>query len=116
MATYSKLLLSGSAYGQPIAVNTTASSVATQLHTSIAGTAGFDEVYIYASNQAAASIVLTVCWGNTGSANQIISSISGQSGRTLICDGMLLNNGLTAYAFAASTGSILIDGFVNRIQ
>ena len=116
MAAYSKLTLSGSVNGQPIAINTTASSVATPLHTSTPSVTAYDEIYLYASNQTADNLLLTICWGNTGSANQIITSVNAQSGRTLVCDGMLLNNGLTAYAFTTSTGSLLIDGFVNRIQ
>lgn len=114
--TFSKLLLSGSAYGQPIPINTTASSVATPIHTAVESSASFDEIYVYASNFALSNTLLTICWGDTGSNNQVISTIPSQTGRSLICDGMLLNNGLTVYAFASTTASILIDGFINRIQ
>ena len=113
---YTKLLLSGSINGQPILINSSASNAATPLHTSITSSAAFDEIYIYATNNSNFSTTLTLCWGGTGSANQLPVGISSGVGRTCVCDGVLLNNGLIAYAYATSTGSILIDGFVNRIQ
>lgn len=116
MATYSKLLLSGSVNGQPIILNTTASSVATPIHTSITSSVAYDEIYIYGTNNSGVAVTLTMCWGGTGSFNQLPVSIGSGYGRTCVCDGVLLNNGLTAYAYASSSGSILIDGFVNRIQ
>ena len=116
MASYTKQLLSASINGQPIVINTTSSLSQNTIHTSIASSNAYDEIYIYASNQSLSNIQLTICWGNTGSDNQILSTITPQSGRMLICDGMLLNNGYTVYAYAASTGSVLIDGFVNRIE
>jgi hypothetical protein len=116
MATYSKLLLSGSISGQPIPINAISSSTANPLHTSIVGSSSFDEIYIYATNTSVFSIPLTICWGGTGSLNQLPITIGALLGRVCICDGMLLNGGLTAYAYASVSGSILIDGFVNRIQ
>jgi len=114
--TYTKLLLSGSSYGQPIQLNVTASSVAIPIHTATSGTGSLDEIYIYASNSSSVLTNVTICWGSTGSANQITTYIGSQNGRTLICDGMLLNNGLLVSAFASVTGSILLDGFINKIQ
>ena len=116
MATYSKLLLSGSISGQPIPINAISSSTANPLHTSVVGSSSFDEIYIYATNTSAFSTTLTICWGGTGSFNQLPIGVGASSGRVCICDGMLLNGGLTVYAYASVSGSILIDGFVNRIQ
>jgi len=116
MATYSKVFLSGSINGQPIAVTSTSSLSATPIHTTLPGTSSMDEIYIYATNQSYVTTSVTICWGNTGSVNQIPTTLYTLAGRTLLCDGMLLNNGLTVYSFTSITGSILIDGFVNRIQ
>ncbi len=116
MAIYSKLLLSGSVNGQPIPLPTTASSVATPIHTSIISSTSYDEIYIYATNNSVFTPTLTMCWGNTGSLNQLPVIIASNIGRVCVCDGVLLNNGLTVYAYSSISGSILIDGFVNRIQ
>ena len=114
--TYTKLLLSGSNSGQPILINSITSGSATPIHTAISGTSAFDEIYIYATNNSNATVTTTICWGGTGSANQIPIGIQNGFGRTCVCDGVLLNNGFSVYVYAQTSGSILIDGFVNRIQ
>ena len=38
-----------------------------------------------------------------------------KSGRALILDGILFTYGVSGYAFATASGSITLDGFVNRI-
>ena len=114
--TYTKFILSGSVNGQPILLNTSNSLNATPIHTSITSSSAFDEIYLYATNNNTFGITVTVCWGGTGSLNQLPINIPSSVGRVCICDGVLLNNGLTALVYATVTGSILIDGFVNRIQ
>jgi len=114
--TYSKLLLSGSISGQPILINSVTSGSSTPIHTAVAGSAAFDEIYIYATNNSLYTVMLTMCWGSISSSNQLPIGISSGVGRVCVCDGVLLNNSLTAYGYASVSGSILIDGFVNRIQ
>ena len=49
MATYSRILLSGSTSGKPIPVAAT-STPGTAVHTAVSGSTGFDELYLWASN------------------------------------------------------------------
>lgn len=115
--TFVKLPLSASSYGKQIPLNTTASSVATPIHTAPEGTGSIDEVWLYAYNDDTAnSILVSVLWGGTTEPDDVSrTSIGARTGRNLIVDGKLLQNGLTISAYAATTASISIDGFVNRI-
>ena len=114
--TYTKQTLSGSAYGQQILITATTSGSATLIHTAVAGTTSTDEIWLYAYNEATASVLLSINWGSTvepASANR--ATIPSQSGRVLIVDGKLLCNSLTVSAYATTGSVICIDGFVNRI-
>lgn len=62
MATFSRLLLSGSTNGREIPVAATATP-GTAIHTAVSGTTSFDEVYLWASNVTGAAATLTVEWG-----------------------------------------------------
>lgn len=115
MATYSKVLLSGSTNGKQIKVAATATA-GTLLHTAVAGTSSLDEVWLYAVNSSASSVKLTIEWGEaTAPDGNIEVSIPAESGYTLVVPGLLLQNGLTVKAFAATANVILINGYVNRI-
>jgi hypothetical protein len=117
MATVTKQSLSYSTNGKQIAVSGNASSSYTPIHAAVAGTSAWDEVYLYATNLNTSSVVVGIWWGGTTTPNDLCyTAIPNQSGRVLICDGKLLQNGLTASAFATVSASINIDGFVNRIQ
>ncbi len=52
MATYSKVLLSGSTNGKGIKI----ASSSTTVHTAIAGTSSIDEIWLYAVNSSAADV------------------------------------------------------------
>ena len=62
MATYSRQLLSGSTNGRAIPVAATATP-GTAIHTAVAGTASFDELYLWASNVTGSAATLTLEWG-----------------------------------------------------
>jgi hypothetical protein len=114
VASYSKVLLSSSNSGSNIFV--TSSAVLTAIHVTLALTSSIDEVYIYGcNNQSTASATLTLYWGNTGSIDKNNFVLSPLSGRTLLVDGKLLQAGL-AISASIDSGSVLIDGFVNRIN
>jgi hypothetical protein len=116
MATFTKKLLSGSTNGKQIKVVGTASGSATTIHTAVAGTGSFDEVWIYAYNGNGTAVVLTLLFGGTTEPdNQIRATLSPQSGRVLLCDGMLLQNGLVISAYCNVANEVEIDGFVNNI-
>lgn len=116
MATITKNLLSGSVNGKSILVAATTSGSATPIHTAVAGTASLDEIYLYAYNDATSSLAVNILWGSTTEPNDVTRlTVSAQSGRTLVMDGRLLNNGLIVKAYATVANVITIDGFCNTI-
>lgn len=115
MATYSKVLLSGSTNGKGILVTAT-SSTGTTIHTATSGTSNLDEVWLYAVNSSANAVKLTFEWGETTAPNGNIEiTIPAESGLYLVVPGLLLQNSLVISAFAATGSVIVIHGFINRI-
>lgn len=117
MATYSRILLSGSTSGRPIPVATTA-TLGTVIHTAVSGATSFDEVYAWASNVSSAAVALTVEWGGaTDPGNHLVKQVSipANSPPIPIATGYVLNGGLAMTAFASVTSAINFVGFVNRI-
>ena len=110
-----KMLLSGSTNGKGIKVVAT-STLGTTIHTAVSGTSSLDEIYLYAYNDATSSAQLNILWGGTIEPNNVFrTTILSRYGRTLVADGMLLTSGSTVSAYSNISGSIMIDGFVNRI-
>jgi len=114
MATFSKVILSGSTNGKFINISASATP-GTAIHTVAAGTSGLDEVWLYASNSGSTSVKLTVEYGGTTSADQIEISIPGESGLVLVSPGLVLNNARSISAFAGTANVISISGYANRI-
>lgn len=115
MATFTKVLLSGSTNGKAIKVAAT-SSTGTTIHTAASGTTTLDEIWLYAMNTSASGIKLTIEWGETAAPDGNIEiTVPGESGLYLIVPGLLLQNSLVVTAFAGSANLITIHGFVNRI-
>ena len=113
--TFTKNKFSGSTNGKAIKVVATAST-GTTIHTAVAGTTSFDEVWVYATNTGTAAVALTLEWGTVTAADgNIIASIPFKSGLTLLLPGLILNNGLLLTAFADTANVILITGYVNQI-
>ena len=118
MATYSRILLSGSTSGRAIPVVATA-TVGTLLHTAVAGTTGFDELYLWVSNVTAAPATLTIEWGGvTDPGDHMIKAVSipANSPPIPIATGQVLNGGLACRAFSGTASALNITGYVNRIQ
>ena len=118
MATYSRLLLSGSTNGRVIPVAATATP-GTAIHTAVAGVVSFDELYLWASNVTGASALLTIEWGGvTDPGDHIVKQVSipANSPPIPIATGQVLNNGLFVKAFSPSANAINISGYVNRIS
>jgi len=115
MATYSKLALSGSTNGRSIKVVQTATA-GTLIHTAVAGTSDFDEVWIYAVNSSASDVKLTIEYGGVTSPDDLIEfTVGAEDGLKIIIPGLLLQNSLVVRAFAGTGNVINISGFVNRI-
>ena len=120
MATFTKVLLSGSTGGQPIKVVATAST-GTLIHTTGTSTSTIDEVWLYANNTSASQVKLTIEYGGTTSPdNQIITAIPSGSGLSILLPGLVLTGdgsvGRSVRAFAGTTNVINIVGYVNRIS
>jgi hypothetical protein len=117
MATYSKQHLVGSTDGKPIKIAATATGdPGTAIHTAIAGTTDFDEIWLWAYNSSASSVVLTIEFGGTAAPDQnIVTTLASQSGLIPIIPGLILQNGLYVTAFAGTTNVVTVVGFVNRI-
>ena len=120
MATFTKILLSGSTQGQPITVVQTASP-GTTIHTTGTSSSIIDEVWLYANNTSTSPVLLTVQFGGTSTPDDDIKvTIPPQSGLTLVVPGLILTgtgaaaNTVRAYASAANV--IMISGYVNRIS
>lgn len=118
MSSYSRQHLSGSTNGKPIPVVATATA-GTLIHTALAGTAGFDELYLWVSNVTGSAATLTLEWGGvTDPGNHLCKAVSipANSGPTLVAAGLVLNNGLSVGAFSGTASALNITGYVNRIQ
>lgn len=117
MATFAKQALSASTNGKQIKVTATTNGTANTIHTAVSGTASFDEVWLYAYNESTAAVLLTILFGGVSEPDNVIRAlIPPQAGRTLVCDGMILQNSLIIKAYAGSANLIMIDGFVNNIS
>lgn len=117
MATYSRLLLSGSTNGRAIPVVATATA-GTLIHTAVAGSVGFDELYLWVSNVTGGAATLTIEWGGvTDPGDHMVKaySIAANSAPIAIVIGQVLNNGLVVRAFSGTASALNITGFVNRI-
>lgn len=119
MATFSKLVLSGSTDGRAIKIAATGTP-GTTIHTGSSTATTIDEVWIYAQNTDTTARKLTVEWGGTSSPDDLIEvTVAAESGLLLVAPGLLIKGNASAAlvvkAFAASANVITIHGFVNRI-
>jgi len=112
---FTKKLLSGSTNGKQILLTSNANPGQT-IHTAVAGTSSFDEIWIYAYNDGPNTAAVVLLWGGTTEPdNKIEIPIPAQAGRVLVADGILLQNSLIVKAYATITAQIVLDGFVNNI-
>jgi hypothetical protein len=115
MATYSKVLLSGSTNGKNIKIAATATA-GTLIHTAVSGTSNLDEVWLWAVNTSAALVEITLEWGEATSPDGLVLiGMPPKAGLMQIVSGLLLQNSLEIRCFASAANVITINGFVNRI-
>lgn len=119
MATFTKILLSGSTGGRPIKV-AASGSTGTTIHTTQASSGVTDEVWLYATNTSTALVELTIEYGGTTNPDdRIIVGIPSKSGLSLVLPGLVLTGdgttGRTIRAFAGTANNVNIVGYVNRI-
>ena len=116
MSTFTKRKLSASTDGLPIKIAATAIGSADTIHTAVAGTTDFDEVWIWAVNNSTSAVKLTICWGGATDVDHTIEyTVAAEEGLKMIIPGLVLQNSKIVKAFAATTNVITISGFVNRI-
>ncbi len=115
LTTFSKLILSESTDGRPIAVVAIATPGDT-IHTAGSGSGDSDEIYIYAVNNSNSNKRLTLEWGDVTGSDLIEVVIPANAGAVLVAPGWILRNSLLLRAFAQSANDINITGFVNRIN
>jgi hypothetical protein len=120
MATYTKVLLTGSSYGAPTTVAAT-ESAGTTIHATGTSSSIIDEIWLYANNTSSSPVLLTVQFGGTGSVQHAKPiTLAPQSGDVLIVAGLPLTGtgsaASTVAAFAATASVITISGYVNRIS
>lgn len=119
MATFEKLILSGSTNGRAIKVAATATP-GTTIHTGSSSASVIDEIWLYAQNTDTTARKLTIEWGGTSAPDDLIElTVPAESGLTLVAPGLLIKGTGTALvvrAFAASANVVTIHGYVNRIS
>jgi hypothetical protein len=122
MATFTKVLLSGSSQGKAIKIAaTTSGSNGTTLHATGTSSSIIDELWLYAYNSASTATALTIQWGGiTAVDNEVKITIPATTGLTLVIPGLILTgDGTTATttrAYAGTTNVITVSGYVNRIS
>ena len=116
MATFTKVKLSGSVDGLPIAVAATGSP-GTLLHAGSATATTYDEIWLYAMNQSGADVKLTIQWGGLTDATYIEQTVTTEAGLTLVAPGLILKGNASAVlnvrAFAPT--GINVFGYINQI-
>jgi hypothetical protein len=111
-----KEFLSASTHGSLVKVAATATA-GTTVHTAIAGTTSFDEVFLYVTNTDTTARTLTIEWsGVTDPDNLILKAVTipASSYRLPIIRGEMLRNTLVIGAFASAANVLLIGGYCLR--
>ena len=119
MATYNKIVLTGSTDGRGVLISGTTSGGANTVHTASSTATVFDEIWLYAQNTDTTARKLTVEWGGTGAGDTLEITIPAESGLTLVSPGLVMKGNATPLvvkAFAATTNVIAVYGYVNRIS
>ena len=117
MATYSKIKLSGSTDGRGILIDDDASA-GKEVHTGSSTATTYDEIWLYAANYDSSDRKLTIEWGSASAGDLIEQTITTEAGLVLVVPGLIIKGNsspLVVRAFAATTSSIQIFGYVNRI-
>jgi len=120
MASFNKVLLSGSTGGRLIKVAATATA-GTTIHATGTSSSVLDEVWLYAVNSDTTDRKLTIEFGSTSAPDDLIEqTITAESGLILVVPGLLMSgdgtSARTIRAFAATANVVMIGGYVNRIS
>ena len=110
---------SASTQGQGVKVVAT-STAGTLIHTTGTSATVVDRLSIWAYNGHSADVVLTIEFGGATVPDQnIVQTITAQTGLTIVVDGLILlgdgASALTVKAFAATGDVIVLSGYVMRV-
>jgi len=110
---------SASTQGQGVKVVAT-STAGTLIHTTGTSATVVDRLSIWAYNGHSADVVLTIEFGGATVPDQnIVQTITAQTGLTIVVDGLILlgdgSSSLTVKAFAATANVIVLSGYVMRV-
>ncbi len=114
MTTFTKAKLSASTDGKPILIAATATA-GTLVHTAVAGTTNFDEVWLWLVNNSASDCLATIEYGDAAAGSNIQYLVLSRDGLKCVLPGLPLQNGATVKVFAAVTNVLSASGFVNQI-
>lgn len=104
---------SGSTDGRGILITSIASDAGVTIHTATASTTVQSRVYLWAQNNSANPVTLTIQFGGTGNPNDfIVREIPARVGLVPICEGQPLQNALVVKAFASEKNAISVFGGV----
>lgn len=115
MATYTKLILSGSTDGMGIVITPTATAGET-VHTAHA--TSLDEIWAWVSNLHNAAVTITIEWGGATDPDNLLVktlSIPANSPPIPVVTGQILTNSKVFKMFASVADKIVVSGYVNRI-
>ena len=115
MATFTGAVLSQSTNGRPIPVVAVATA-GTSIH--VVGAAGYEEIYLWASNVTAVAATLTVEFGGVSDPGDHLVkgySIPANSAPIPIALGLRMSGGVTIRAFSGTASALNITGFVNKV-
>ena len=118
MAVFTGAPLSGSTNGRPIPVVAVATA-GTLIHTAVAGTSAFDELFMWASNVTATPATLTVEFGGVADpGDHLINaySIAANSGAIPVSLGQRVQGAVAIRAFSGTASAINITGYYNRVE
>lgn len=118
MASYSKIILSGSIDGGGIEVTGVTPSAGSTIHQGVSGAAdSIDEVWLYVHNSATDSREIGIMWGSTAAGNRFVYTVTARDkdGLHLIVPGLVIRNGKIIKAYATAASALSIWGHVNRM-
>ena len=116
--SYTPSILSGSTNGNVIPVVAT-STPGTLIHTAIAGTLGFDEVFFWVANVTGSAATITVEWGGVSDPADLATktlSIPPNGPPVPIMVGQRINGARVVRAFSNTANALNVTGYTNRIQ
>lgn len=115
MATFTRVIPSGSTDGNGVKVTGTGTGSTVTFHTAHAS--AIDEIHLWAYNDDTVARTLTLeLGGTTDPDNLTVVSIPAQAGWVYVLPGHNATNSKTVKAFASTANVIILYGYVNRIS